>query len=245
MLNYDHIELVNHSYNHYRMEENSKYSNNYFLLRHEIVDADKYFEKLTGTDQICFVCPENQMCTKGYTILENNGFYAVRRGTRDYNSLSPEEGTEPGQWFNLCCMGIMDDGVDSDVRNGWVDYAVENHVWLIEMWHNVKFEDDGNYQTIEFDEAEEHISYIENAASEECIWVATYTEATKYIRERQNASVYSYIIDNELHVYVELNDSSMSYDVFDQPLTVAVFLPSTEVCYFDVVPGNELIINLD
>ena len=35
MLNYDHIELVNHSYNHYRMEENSKYSNNYFLLRHD------------------------------------------------------------------------------------------------------------------------------------------------------------------------------------------------------------------
>ena len=246
LINVGNVEIVNHSYDHVRMEKGSRYSFSYLILHHEIVDADKYIEELTDTKQICFVCPENQMCTKGYKVLGDNGFYAVRRGSRNFNSLSPDEGTEQGQWFNLCCMGVMDEGVNTEIRNNWVDYAVENKVWLIEMWHNVMYEDDGFYQTILVPDADEHLSYIEKMSSDKSIWVATFTEATKYIREKQNAKLYSYIIDDEIHIYVELTDRNMTYDTFNQPLTVKVLLPiRNDIVYYNVVPGKEMIIKLD
>ena len=185
------------------------------------------------------------MCRKGYEILVKNGYWAVRKGERGFNSLSPEEGFDPGQWYNLKCYGIMDPGVDTDVRNGWVDSSIKDHVWLIEMWHNVVPEDDGYYQTILVDEAMQHLEYIKQQSDSNSIWVATITEAVKYFREKQNSNVTAYIIDNELHIMVELTDKNMSYDVFDQPLTVNVNMPSGENQIFDVVPGRETVVDLE
>ena len=59
------------------------------------------------------------------------------------------------------------------------------------------------------------------------------------------------------HVYLELTDRRMSYDVFDQPLTVSVYLPddldsfktsyggeARNVMMFYVSPGEEIVIPL-
>lgn len=238
------IEMVNHSYDHIKMSEDSKIANNNFSLRHQIIDSKKYIEKEFGTKQIAFVCPENTMCTKGYEILANGGYWAVRKGDRGFNSLSPADGYEPGDWFNLKCYGIMDAGVNTAVRNSWVDTAIDEHVWLIEMWHNVMPSDDGMYQTILINDAMEHLEYVGQKSDSNSIWVATYTEAVKYIRERQNSNVYAYISNNQLHLFVELTNDDMDYEIFDQPVTVAVSIPDKEICYYDVVPGTETIINL-
>ena len=240
-----HVEIVNHSYNQIKMSEESDIAKSNYDLKHEILDSKKYYEKQFNKDQIVFICPENTMCRKGYEILVKNGYWAVRKGERGFNSLSPEEGFDPGQWYNLKCYGIMDPGVDTDVRNGWVDSSIKDHVWLIEMWHNVVPEDDGYYQTILVDEAMQHLEYIKQQSDSNSIWVATITEAVKYFREKQNSNVTAYIIDNELHIMVELTDKNMSYDVFDQPLTVNVNMPSGENQIFDVVPGRETVVDLE
>ena len=243
-----HLELVNHSYNHIRMEDGRLISYNYFALFHEIVDSDRWYEDTFGDEQIVFVCPENTMCRLGYSILEQNDFWAVRRGSRGYNSLSPEDGTEPGQWLNLMVQGICDDGVDTDTRNCWVDESVSQHLWLIEMWHNVMYDDDGFYQTINVSEAADHLDYIELVENSGVIWNATFTEAVKYIREAQNSEVTAYIIDDSLHVFVSLTNENMQYDTFDQPLTVCILLEgeysNDELIVIDVVPGQEEIIYL-
>lgn len=254
------IDIVSHSYNHIRMadEEGNEIAQDTAALSHEIVDADKWYEETFGKEQIVFVCPENQMCKLGYEILEENGFWAVRRGDRGYNPLSPEEGTEPGQWFNLMVQGVRDNGVDSSVRNGWVDTAVDDKVWLIEMWHNVMPEDDGLYQTILTPEAEEHLDYVKIKSEENAIWVATFDEAVKYIREKQNAKVTANIDGDKLYVYAELMDDEMSYSTFNQPLTVYIDIPdgwklaaptdemkqSGNKVMIDVAPGVERIIDL-
>ena len=244
LYNEGYVEIVNHSYNHIKMSEDSDIANNYFALRHELLDSRKYIEREFGTKQIAFVCPENTMCVKGYEILSNGGYWAVRRGNRGLNSISPEDGYEPGDWYNLKCYGIMDPDIDIASRNGWVDAAIIEHAWLIEMWHNVMPNDDGMYQTILFTDAMKHLEYVEQKSDSNNIWVATYTEAVKYIRERQNSNVYSYICGNELHLYVELTNDKMNYEIFDQPVTVAVILPSEYVCYYNIVPGTETIIDL-
>ncbi len=219
------IELVSHSFNHIRMEDGSEISRDVDALTHEIVDAKKWYEDWLGYEQIVFVCPENQMCEIGYRILGNNDFWSVRKGRRGYNPLSPEDGMEEGQWFNLMVQGICDKGVDLNIRNSWVDKAIIDGTWLIEMWHNVMLEQDGGYQTILISDAEEHLDYIMEKADRNQIWVATYTEAVKYIREKQNLETVAYIKDNELHIITRLTDDSMSYETFNQPLTLLFDLP--------------------
>jgi len=250
ILNDGNVELVNHSYNHIKMDEGSFISVNYFSLLREIVSSDTWYEDTFGDEQIVFVCPENRMCRLGYSILENNDFWAVRRGNRGYNSLSPDEGTEPGQWFNLMVQGICDEGVNTESRNDWIDQAVNQHLWLIEMWHNVMPEDDGFYQTISILDAAEHLDYIQNEVAIGEIWNATFSEAVKYIREVQNAEVIAFVQDTELHVYVSLGDENMRYDTFNQPLTVFIQLPSEyelngeRNVTLDVVPGQEVIVEV-
>ncbi len=250
LLGHGTIDLVSHSYDHIRIEDGKVIGNNQIAIYHEIVDADKWFENWLGTEQIVYVCPENTMSEKGYEILSDNSFWAVRRGTRGYNSLSPEEGVEPGQWFNLMVQGICDDGVDLDVRNLWIDTAINDHTWLIEMWHNVMPEYDGCYQTILLPDAEEHLDYILDQSEKGYIWVATYDEAVKYIREKQNIRLNTYILDGKTYVFAELTDDRMSYDTFDQPLTVVITIPDDifldGLSYEDkmtvnIVPGNEYV----
>lgn len=251
------IELVSHSYSHQAMDEEYDIAKDVKELEHQIVDADAYYEEFLGCEQISFVCPENRMCENGYRILCDNDFWAVRRGTRGYNSLSPDEGIEPGQWFNLMVQGICDDGVDINIRNGWIETAINDNVWLIEMWHNVMPSDDGCYQTLLWKDACEHLDYIAAKRDSYEIWVATYNEAVKYIREKQNSKIYSYINNGELHVYVELTDANMDYEMFNQEVTVNIEIlegisveMSEEVFGFEdslavnIVPGKEKIISL-
>ena len=255
LLGHGTIDLVSHSYHHVKMSENSYIAQNIEDLTCEIVDADRWYEDWLGYEQISFVCPENQMCKNGYKILRENGFWAVRRGDRGLNSLSPEEGTQEGQWFNLKVQGICDEGADTQARNHWVDTAIKDKAWLIEMWHNVMPEDDGGYQTILIPDAEEHLDYVAQKAAADEIWVATYDEAVKYIRERQNSRLNAYISGDELFVSAELTNQKMSYETFNQPLTVSVVLPEgytvgeTEsvtqvdnVLTLDLLPGEQAII---
>ena len=242
----DVIDLVSHSFDHLKMDEGSDASGDAYVLKHEIADAHRFLENRYKKKQIAFVSPENIMCKKGYDILAGLGIQAVRGDEKGYNSLNPEEGTEAGEWFNLFCMPIVGDGVDSKVRNGWIDKAENDGTWLIEMWHNVRIEDDGQFQTLLIPEAEEHLDYIVEKKNSGNIWVATYTEAVKYIKERQNASVTAYIVGDKLFIRSELTDSQMSYDTYNLPLTVNIKVPDgySLVNYDGVVYGDTLSVDV-
>ena len=246
IVNDGHVEVINHSYNHKTMNEGSPISSKYFSLKHQIVDSDKYYEKTFGDEQIVFIWPENAMCNKGYSILRDNGFWASRSDVRGFNSLSPDDGKQAGQWYQLYLFGIKDDGVDTSVRNGWIDQAITDKAWVIEMWHEVLPEDDGLFQTITVDEAIEHLFYLSDKVTAGEVWNPTFTDAVKYIREKQNSNVYAYILDGKLHIYVELTNPEMSYGTFNYPLTIGVCLPmNDEMTYYNVIPGEELIIDVD
>lgn len=243
------VELVSHSYNHIKMDEGSEISMDVEALRYEIVEADRYLEDALGYEQIVFVCPENCMCSNGYLVLEDNNFWAVRRGTRGFNSLSPKNGQESGQWYNLMVQGIGDADVDTIIRNSWVDTVIQDRAWLIEMWHNVRTVDDGLYQTLLLEDAKTHLDYIAKKSQTSDIWVANFTEATKYIREKQNSNVVAYYYNGQINVYIELTDESMDYNTFNQELTVIISINDAAIAEelkktVNMIDGNSFIINV-
>lgn len=218
------MELVNHSYNHIRMENGSDIAASTKRLIHELIHSKRYFEKRFGAEQICFVCPENQMCSKGYELLRQSGILAVRQGTRGYNDLSPNQGEEPGEWYNLKTMGIMDQtGREArEMRKKWLKDAVKEKKWLIEMWHNISDDEDGGYQTILREDAEKHLAEIKELSDNGQLWAAKFTEAVKYIVERQHCSVIAVNCNDELHLSLAVRPDGIDTSVFDHPLTVMI-----------------------
>lgn len=185
------IELVNHSYNHYRMDDGWKFALDETRFIHEIVHAEIFLRNQFDIKDKVFVCPENAINDLGYKVLTDDGMVAVRRGERGINPLSPLEGTNPGDWYNLKCYGIMDKPkpLESrrEMRHGWLESALGN--WLIEMWHNV---DVDGYQTISYKDAQCHLKDIRDFANLNNMWIAKFTDAVKYLKAKETAVIYSW-----------------------------------------------------
>lgn len=262
MLSHGNIDLVNHSYSHIAMAPDSDIAEDKDALRHEIADSKSYLEGAFGQPRITFVCPENKMCDNGYEILEESGYWAVRKGTRGYNSTDPKDGQEPGDWFNLMCFGIMDDELDTAKRNEWIDTSLLNGDWVIEMWHCVYDKDEGRYQTINYKDAVPHLDYVKQRSDDGSLWVTTFEEATRYIRERQNCTVTATTDNTSICVNLTLTNEKMDPAVFNTPVTVRIMLTDDLVSSLpegtqvmqnaygsyilaDVVPGVETVIPLN
>lgn len=241
IINQGHIELVSHSYDHIKMDEDSDISKDKDALYHQIVDADKWYEDNLETDQFVFVCPENCMCDMGYDILENNGFYAVRKGHRGYNTLSPVAGRNNFEWYSLGCQGICDVSTTQE-RNAKIDYAIASRSWLIEMWHDVTDEDNGHYQWISTEEADEHMHYyIAYQRDDGNLWVASFNDAVKYFREKENSYVNAILKNNEILIEVTYDKNVLPESIFDFPLTIKVQLPKENGMYLKNYYDNDVL----
>lgn len=220
-----HTELISHTSSHMLLAKNTEFAQDYDALSYEITGMQKYLTKTFESKQVAFVWPENSPCRMGYSILKKDGYFAVRGGKRGYNTLSPSEGTEKGDWYNLCIMGILDDDADTDTQNSWVDSAIDGNKWLIEMWHDVAKEENSRYQTILYDEADRHMSYISEKQSEGKVWAANFTEAGLYLREKQNTKVSAELDSDKIKLSLKFTKASMPEKLFDYPLTVKISLP--------------------
>lgn len=240
IVNQGHIELVSHSYDHIKMDDGSEISKDEDALYHQIVDADKWFEDNFETEQFVFVCPENYMCDMGYDILENNGFYAARKGRRGYNMLSPLEGRDDFEWYSLGCQGICDVSTTQE-RNAKIDYTIASKSWLIEMWHDVTDEDNGHYQWISTEEADAHLSYIAYQRDDGNLWVASFNDAVKYFREKQNSYVNVILENNQILIKVTYDNHFLPESIFNFPLTIKVQLPKENGMYLKNYYYNDIL----
>lgn len=216
------MEIVNHSYNHVRMDSNSDISSNISRLTHEIIHSQKYFESRFGKKQICFVCPENMMCSEGYELLRHSGVLAVRLGARGYNDLCLFPGEEPGELFNLKMKGIMDSTITESGKMKWLEDASNENKWLIEMWHNICDHEDGGFQTILTADAEKHLKEIMELSDCGMLWPARMTDALKYILERQYFESVAVICGDKLLLSLSARSEGIDTAIFDHPLTVLV-----------------------
>ena len=123
---------------------------------------------------------------------------------------------------------------------GYLDRCVEQGGWFITSCHGIF---PGENQDLTVEQLEMLLSAMSTHQKAGKLWIASFSEATKYIRERQNSTVSAYTY-GEGEYFVELTMADKTADglsltktvampdgsqraVFDMPLTVKVELPES------------------
>ena len=147
--------------------------------------------------------------------------------------------------------------------NSWVDAALQTGGWMVDMIHGIEGQ---GWQPIPRERYEAHFDYL--AEREDRLWVATYAEVAKYIREREAAVVDTIEVGKDRAVF-ELLMSDLDGGICDEPLTLRLEVPFDwavvtveqgesisrearclaeehgKVVYFDAVPnGGEIMVEV-
>ena len=211
ILSYGNFDITNHSYSHTSPLVNPD-DKEYWTS--EINDAQEWFEKTFPGERVFTVA--NPLVATSDTIdaiiKENN--WAARNGKGGgYNSLNPTE----DEWFHLRWMhGNEYCTVES--MKAWVDGAINNRQWQLELWHGV---DGEGSSPVPSEIATPYFEYVASKKGE--VWVATFNEAVQYLREKQRAKMESKINDEGEFEVIITHD--LPSDIFNYPLSVRTRVP--------------------
>ena len=126
--------------------------------------------------------------------------------------------------------------ISMDQMKGWVDTAAEqDNIWLVLVFHGVN---QFGWEPRTDAELEEYFSYIKE--QEDKVWVATFGDVTKYIRERKDARVETTISGSDIEVLLE---STLFPNMYNVPLTLKTYVPSDWERV--VLDGEELAVSTD
>lgn len=195
------------------------------------------------TPVLTYAVPYSNYTPTALEVLMKN-YYAARLGscvlsTSSLNgkmqSLDPTHSSAAGGWYNpymvrmQCNVDAYKSTNSAEAIVKYLQRCVNYGGWFISMCHGAT-KDDGIETTEE--QLRTIFGAMKNYQSQGRLWVATYSEATMYIRERQNSTVEAYATDEGLFVDLTMNEKtkeglSLSPEVFNMPLTVKLELPSS------------------
>ncbi|MDA0194505.1 MAG: polysaccharide deacetylase family protein [Bacteroidetes bacterium] len=130
--------------------------------------------------------------------------------------------------------------ITMETMKGWVDTCLEtDNLWLVLVFHGV---DGIGWEARTGAELKEYFGFIKS--KEDQAWVATFGDVTKYMRERQNATVNAKWENNQLKVSVT---HSLDAGMYNQPLTLKSYVPDdwneiqlkTDQSEIPIVPMND------
>lgn len=102
--------------------------------------------------------------------------------------------------------------------NSWVDtLLVRDNVWLVLTFHGV---DGIGWEPKPHEDHAEYFQYMKDHSDE--LWVATFRDVTKYMRERISAKINT--ARNSDHLVVNLSHS-LDRDIYNLPLTLRTYVP--------------------
>jgi peptidoglycan/xylan/chitin deacetylase (PgdA/CDA1 family) len=105
-----------------------------------------------------------------------------------------------------------------ELMKSWVDKtAAEGNIWLVLVFHGV---DGIGWKPKTGAELKDYFGYIDS--KKQSLWVATFQDVTKYIRERQQGVVSSYRNAEVISVVLRSSLTDLSYDL---PLTLKTYVP--------------------
>jgi peptidoglycan/xylan/chitin deacetylase (PgdA/CDA1 family) len=105
-----------------------------------------------------------------------------------------------------------------ELIKSWVDTAAtHNNIWLVFVSHGV---DGIGWEPKTHEEIKEYLEYMKS--KEASLWIATFQDVTKYMRERAHGEVRSYQDGNALSVVLRDDLTDLSYDL---PLTLKTYVP--------------------
>jgi len=107
-----------------------------------------------------------------------------------------------------------------EAMKSWVEKSIDrDNIWLVLVFHGV---DNIGWEPKTGDELEEYFSYIKE--KEKQLWVATFADVSKYMKERMNAVISSKINDDLIEVNIS---SHLNVKIYNVPLTVKTYVPGS------------------
>lgn len=105
-----------------------------------------------------------------------------------------------------------------DKMKEWVDTClVHDNIWLVLVFHGVN---GIGWEPKSGKELEDYFKYIND--HKEQIWVATFADVTKYIRERKSTKIESVVNGKSIKVNIS---SNLDPNVYDVPITLKTYVP--------------------
>ena len=172
----------------------------------------------------------------GTKALIHENYFANRNGPSGLQSLDPTLGDDQGSWYNPYVQWFYTNTSQTSAqRLGWIDDAVKKGGWLIILAHQIVDSADpnnsGDLYKLSKSNAEAFFKHASPYIQSGELWAATFGEATKYIRERQNTTAFRRMDNGVLYVGLKIDRTTadghyMDEDVFNYPLTVKSRVPS-------------------
>lgn len=209
--------VVNHTMNHISNFQNC---NDDALIESEINGSRTLLkEKFPNQSILSIVTPGGASSTKIMNKVKEQhlGFRTTGGG-----NMAIPNGMDG--FYNIKCNPV---GVYYNTNltqmNGWIDNAIANGQWCVEMWHGVDDDQAGWGGNIAGSIAKSHIQYAAQKMNEGKLWVTTLDGMIAYTAQRLKAKV----------VFVSRDDDSISFRLeseltdldYDTELTVNIALP--------------------
>jgi peptidoglycan/xylan/chitin deacetylase (PgdA/CDA1 family) len=106
-----------------------------------------------------------------------------------------------------------------ELMKSWIDKtAAQGNIWLVLVFHGV---DGVGWRPKTGAELKDYFGYIDSKKHN--LWVATFQDVTKYIRERRQSAVVSYTEGEVISVVLRSELTELSYDL---PLTLKTYVPN-------------------
>jgi len=108
--------------------------------------------------------------------------------------------------------------ISMEVMKSWVDTCVvHNNIWLVLVFHGI---DGIGWEPRTGAELEEYFNYMNERIA--YLWVGTFSDVTKYIRERKNIEITSAVQDDIIELTIS---SELDPEVYDVPITLKTYVP--------------------
>lgn len=101
---------------------------------------------------------------------------------------------------------------------GWVDETIKENVWLLLVFHGIE---GIGWEALTKETIEEYFDYIK--AHEDNLWITTYQNSFKYVRERMNSKVSE---SKEGGNIVIMLKNELDQNIYDLPLTLSTEVPN-------------------
>lgn len=177
----------------------------------ELVDSQSFLQKYFGINAaLTFSYPWGHYNTSIKKITKNL-YLAARSSSKGFNSFyAPDKYALIMQDFN--------EHTEVSKANSWIDHAIKNQTWLIEMIHGIN---NVGYSPIDSAELAEHLDYIKKV--EDKIWCGTVSDVIKYIDESKKARIECAICNDTVY-QIRINDF-LNDSIYNQPLSVRIKVP--------------------
>ena len=107
-----------------------------------------------------------------------------------------------------------------DLMKSWIDKCLANdNIWLVLVFHGV---DNFGWEPKTAEELQDYFTFIKEKEND--LWVATFADVTKYIKQRQNIDIISDVEDGSISLTFL---SDLDPTIYNVPLTFKTYVPGS------------------